>query len=731
MSNTVLLDISGMTCSSCVARVEEALKNVEGVENVSVNFASEKAKVTYDNINSEEILIKAVDRAGYKASFKKTEQDIEEETNILKRKIIIGGIISVFFLLGMAHMLGVSWLPMWLMNPYLQLVLATPVVFWVGLNFHVLAWKALKNKTGDMNTLVSLGTLSSYIYSLVAVFYPEIFIRNGLKADLYFESASIIIVLVLLGRYFEKIAKTRTNTAIKKLLNLQPKKALVITNGIEEIKEIQDIAIDEIIMVKPGEKIALDGIVIKGYSSVDESMITGESIPSSKSLDSKVIGGTVNKSGSLEIKVLKTEKESILSQIILAVEEAQNSKAPIQDFVNKVTAIFVPTVIVISFLTFIIWLIFSNNFTLAFLNAISVLVIACPCALGLATPTAIMVGTGRGADLGILIRNAEGLEVAEQINIIAFDKTGTITENKPQVTDVFSDNLNEKNILSIAASMEKKSEHPLAEAIILKAKENNLEIKKTEYFNSFTGKGIEADIDGVTYFLGNKKLLESQKIEIDLLFNNKSEEFAKQAKTIVYLADEQKVIALIAISDKIKVNALEIIREIQNRNIEVVMISGDNKINTGIVANQLGIKRFYAEVLPTEKSAIIKQLQEENKKVAMVGDGVNDSVALAQSDLGIAMGKGTDIAIESSHIVIMNNDLKSIIKAIDLSKKTMDTIKQNLFWAFIYNSIGIPLAAGILYPVWGILLNPIFASAAMGLSSISVIFNSLRLKKFK
>lgn len=728
MSNTVMLDISGMTCSACVNKVETALKKVDGVQDVVVNFASEKAKVIYENLDSEDILLKAVDKAGYKASFKKDEKEIEEETKVLKTKIILGVVISIFFLFGMAHMFGIRQIPMWVMNPYLQLALATPVVFWSGLNFHIQTWKALKNKSGDMNTLVSLGTLSSYLYSIVAVFYPQVFINNGLKPDLYFESASIIITLVLLGKYFEKIAKTRTNTAIQKLVDLQPKKATVIENNNFIEKLVSEIKEGEIFLTKPGERIALDGIVINGSSSVDQSMITGESMPVSMNKDSKVIGGTINKSGSLEIKVTKSEKESLLYKIVQAVEEAQTSKAPIQTLVNKITSYFVPTIILIAIFTFIIWLIFSGNFTLAFINAISVLVIACPCALGLATPTAIMVGTGIGAEHGILIRNAEALETAQNISIIAFDKTGTITEGKPQVTDIFSETITENELLKIAASLEQNSEHPLSEAVIMKAKESNLQLKKLEYFNSFTGKGVEGDIEGKTYFLGNKTLLKQQKVNISESYLQKSEELANQSKTVIFLADEENVIGIIAIADKIKNSAKEVINKLQSKNIEVVMISGDNNATTQSVAEQLGIKRFFAEVLPTDKSKIIKELQENNKKVAMVGDGINDSVALTQADLGIAMGKGTDIAIESSHIVIMNDDLHSIIKAIDLSQKTMMTIKQNLFWAFIYNSLGIPIAAGILYPFYGILLNPVFAAFAMGLSSISVIFNSLRLR---
>ncbi|MEK7435139.1 MAG: heavy metal translocating P-type ATPase [Cyanobacteriota bacterium] len=728
MKNNVVLDISGMTCSSCVFKVENALKNVEGVESVSVNFASEKAKITFEDSTKIESLINAVKEKGFKASLKRSQEDRDKETKNIKIKLFFGGAISLFFILSMIHMMGVSFIPMWFMNSYLQLALSIPVVFWVGLDFHINTIKSLKNKSTDMNTLISLGTLSSFIYSLAIVIFPDFFIKNDLKTDLYFESAVIIIFLVLLGKYFENIAKRRTNDTIKKLLSFKPKTALIIKNNIQIEKNIEEIEIDEVFLVKPGERIALDGIVISGTSYVDESMITGESLATEKKIDSKVIGGTLNKAGSLDIKVTKNSKDSLLSQIIESVEEAQTSKPVIQNVVDKVTSVFVPTIILISVITFILWMFFSGNFSAALINAISVLVIACPCALGLATPTAIMVGLGKGAELGILIKNAEALEITGNINAIAFDKTGTLTEGKPEVIDIFSTDLDENEFLTISASLESKSEHPLGEAVLNKAKEKNLILKKLEYFNSFSGKGLEGDVENNTYFLGSKKLMEFQKIEIDENYILKAEEFSKQSKTIVYLSNEKKVIGILSISDKLKENTKQIIDKLKKMNIEVFIISGDNKNNTENIAKILGVERYFYEVLPKEKADIIKKIQAEGKKIAMVGDGINDSVALAQADLGIAMGKGTDIAIESSHIVIMNNNLESIIKFIFLANKTMKIIKENLFWAFVYNSVSIPFAGGLFYPLWGITLNPMLSSLTMGFSSISVILNSLRIK---
>ncbi|MFN8674400.1 MAG: heavy metal translocating P-type ATPase [Candidatus Sericytochromatia bacterium] len=724
----VIINISGMSCSSCVLKVETALKKLDGIENVSVNFASEKARIRANRVIDKNEIIKAVTNAGFKANFEKNEKEKEEELFKTKIKLIFGGIISFILLLGMLHMTILPSLPMWLMNSYFQFFITTPVVFWVGFNFHISAYKSIKSFSFDMNTLVSSGTLSSYIYSCFVTFYPSFFIKSGVKPELYFESAAIIITLVLLGRYFEANAKKRTNDAIKKLLSLQPKKAILLKDGLEEEIDISDVNEKDILLVKAGEKIPLDGIIIKGYSSIDESMITGESIPIDKNKDDKVIGGTINKFGVLEIEVSKTEKDSFLNQIVNAVEEAQTSKIPVQDFVNQVTRYFVPTIIIIAIITFFIWFYFST-FALALINAVSVLVIACPCALGLATPTAIMTGIGKGAENGILIKNPEGLEIAEKISIIAFDKTGTLTEGKPQITDIFSPELTQNEVLLISGSMEKKSEHPLRDAFIKKSEEQSISLIIPDYFHYFVGKGIEADVNDITYFLGNKKLIESQKIEFSEVFINKYNYFEEKGKTIIILANEQKVLALITIEDKLKDNALEVINTLKHKNIEPVIISGDNKKVISNIAKELGIKRFFAEVLPIEKANYIKELKKDNSFVAMIGDGVNDSPALSEAHLSIAMGRGSDIALESSHIVIINNNLDAIIKALNLSKETFRTIKQNLFWAFIYNSIGVPIAAGILFPFFNILLNPILAGFSMGLSSISVILNSLKLKK--
>lgn len=727
------LEISGMTCSSCVAKVEKALKAVNGVSDVSVNFATEKAKVIYQGNDIQKELIKAVENAGYKASFDTEKSDIREEEKAqelkgLKTKLIVGGIIGLVLMLGMLHDIGVSFLPMWLMNPWFQLALTIPVQFWVGSRFIKGAWKALKNKTSDMNTLVALGTLSAFSFSLIATIFPQLFTNNGMQPHYYYESAAIIIVLVLLGRYLEAIAKGKTSQAIKALMNLQPKTATLIKDGIETKVQIEELNVNDIVLVKPGEKVPVDGLIIKGSSIIDESMVTGESLPVDKTVNDKVIGGTINKNGSFEMQVNKVGNDTLLSQIIRLVEEAQSSKVPIQKLVDKVTSIFVPTVITLALITFLFWTFFMGNLTLGLLNAVAVLVIACPCAMGLATPTAIMVGTGKGAELGILIRNAESLEIAEKINSIVMDKTGTLTKGKPEVTDLIP--YTEKDILLIAASMERNSEHPLGEAVLNKAKLQNLSLKTVEFFDSISGKGITGDIEGTEYYLGNLKLMTEQKIEISDEVLKLVQDISSEGKTVMYLADEDELLGLIGVADTVKENAAEIIAKLKSNNIEVAMLTGDNKQTAEAIAKKLGIDRVFAEVLPHEKSDYVKQLQSEGKKVAMVGDGVNDAPALAQSDLGIAMGTGTDIAIESSDITLVKGDLKTVVSSIELSKKTMTTIKQNLFWAFVYNVVGIPIAAGLFYK-FDILLNPIFAAAAMGLSSVSVLSNSLRLKWFK
>ncbi len=733
----ITLNISGMTCASCVAKVEKALKNVNGVEEASVNFASEKAKVIYDETKvTKNTLIQVVEDAGYKASFEQASnqnnlnKEKELELKTLKNKLIFGVVIGSILLLGMFHELGIDSIPMWLMNPWLQLILTTPVQFWVGSRFISGAWKSLKNKTSDMNTLVSLGTLSAYFYSLFATLFPSFFTSKGLEPHIYYESVTIIIVLILTGRYLEALAKGKTSMAIKSLMNLQPKTAIKIHNGEEKKVSVDDLQINDLVLVRPGDKVPVDGIIIKGSSTIDESMVTGESLPVEKNVEDSVIGGTINKTGSFEMRINKIGKDTLLAQIIKLVEDAQNSKAPIQKIADKITSYFVPVVIIIALITFFIWTFVLGNFTFGLLNAVAVLVIACPCALGLATPTAIMVGTGKGAESGILIKNAESLEIAERINSIVMDKTGTLTNGKPQVTDIIAVNDTEANILSIAASMERNSEHSLGEAILSKGKEQNITFKEVNYFGAIPGKGIEADVENITCFFGNKKLMEEQKINISENVFRDVEKLSEQGKTVMYLSTEEKLLGLIAVADTIKSNAREIIASLNKKGIEVAMLTGDNKLTAEAIARQLGISRVFAEVLPVEKADYIKKLQHEGKIVAMVGDGINDAPALAQANLGIAMGTGTDVAIESSDITLVKGDLKTVLISIELSKKTMRTIKQNLFWAFVYNILGIPVAAGILYP-FGIMLNPIFAAAAMGLSSVSVISNSLRLKRFK
>lgn len=732
---TIILNISGMSCASCIDKTEKALNKVVGVNQVTVNLASEKAKVTYSGEINKNDLLEAINKIGFTANFEikpeKKEQEKKLELDDLKLKLTVGVVIALILLTGMLSDLGVTFIPMWFMNPWFQMVITIPVQFWVGARFLNGAWKALKNKTSDMNTLVALGTLSAFTYSSFATIFPDFFIKNKMSPHIYFESVVIIIVLVLTGRYLESLAKAKTSQAIKKLINLQPKTAILIKDGIEKKVAVEELILGDIVLVKPGERIPVDGIIIKGSSIVDESMITGESIPIKKNIDNRVIGATINKNGSFEMKVDKIGENTMLAKIIKLIDEAQSSKVPIQKLVNKVTTYFVPTVIVISLITFIYWAFIAGNFSLGLLNAVGVLVIACPCAMGLATPTAIMVGTGKAAELGILIKNADSLEVAGNINSIVLDKTGTLTKGKPEVTDIISVNDDETNILLKAASLEKNSEHPLGEAIIFKAKEKEINLKITEYFSSLAGKGITAEIDGIEHYLGNKKLMVDQAIEISIDISKKANELSIQGKTVMYLCDEKNLLGLIAVSDTIKENALEIIQKLKQENIEITMLTGDNRQTAEAIAKSLGIKKVFAEVLPKDKSDYIKKLQQEGKIVAMVGDGINDAPALTQANLGIAMGTGTDIAIESSDITLIKGDLQTVMTAINLSKRTMKTIKQNLFWSFIYNIIGIPIAAGLLYPIWGITLNPIFAAGAMGLSSVSVISNSLRLRYAK
>ncbi|GIW22110.1 MAG: copper-translocating P-type ATPase [Candidatus Sericytochromatia bacterium] len=733
-NNSLDFKIYGMTCSACVNKVENELKKIDGISDVSVNLATEKAKVFFSKKIDESIIINSIEKIGYKACLDNKNNNIdiylEKEIKNTKIKLIIGSIIGLILITGMLHDLGFKNIPHFFMNPYFQLVLTIPVQFWVGSKFLLGAWKSFLNKSFDMNTLVSLGTLSAFTFSLFATLFPNVLLKNNIPISYYYESSAIIIILVLLGKYIETKAKNKTSESIKSLINLQAKKAILLENGKEKEVEIEKLKINDIVLVKPGQKIPSDGIIIKGYGVIDESMITGESIPVEKFVDDKVIGSTININGSFEMKVTKIGENTLISQIVKLVENTQATKIPVQKIVDKVTSVFVPVIIFISLITFLVWLLIFKNVTLAFLNSISVLVIACPCAMGLATPTAIVVGVGRAAQLGILIKNLQILEILGKVNCIVTDKTGTLTKGKPELKDIVSFKYKEDEILKIIASLEKNSEHPLSYSILKKAKEKNIDLFETEYFENIVGEGIGAEINSIEYYLGNEKLMKRKRINIDDKYKEIYEKLSSEGKTPMYLCDEKEIIALISSSDTIKDDAKFVINNLKKKNIELIMITGDNKKTAEIIANELGIKNFYAEVLPQEKFNYIKKLQNDGKIVAMLGDGINDAPALSQANVSIAMGNGSDIAIESSDITIIKGDLKKVIQILALGDKIMKTIKQNLFWAFIYNIIFIPVASGLFYK-FNIRLSPIFSALAMSLSSISVLSNSLRLKFLK
>jgi Cu2+-exporting ATPase len=606
--------------------------------------------------------------------------------------------------------------------------LSTPVLFWLGRDFYINAWKQAKHRSANMDTLVALSTGVAYIFSVFNTLFPEFWHERGLHAHVYFEAASVIIGFILLGKLLEEKAKGNTSSAIKKLMGLQPKTVTIVQDGGYQMEiPIEQVEIGNTIVVKPGEQIAVDGIVINGNSFVDESMLSGEPVPVLKNENDKVFAGTINQKGSFQFKADKVGSETMLAHIIKMVQDAQGSKAPVQKLVDKIAGIFVPIVIVIAVASFIVWNIFGgdNGFTQGLLALITVLVIACPCALGLATPTAIMVGVGKGAEKGILIKDAESLELAKKVNAVILDKTGTITEGKPVVTNDFW--TEETPILKqILFSIEKQSEHPLADAVVSHLKNQNT-VSITQ-FESITGKGAKAEIDGITYFIGNKRLIQENEILIENAVAQKANQWGNEAKTVIWFANTKKTIAILAIADQIKATSKKAIEELQLSGIEVYMLTGDNEMTAKAVSEKVGIKHYKAEVLPEHKAAFVKQLQQQGKVIAMVGDGINDSTALAQADVSIAMGKGSDIAMDVAKMTIISSDLTKIPEAIHLSKSTVRTIKQNLFWAFIYNLIGIPIAAGILYPFNGFLLNPMIAGAAMALSSLSVVSNSLWLK---
>ncbi|HOI79078.1 MAG TPA: heavy metal translocating P-type ATPase [Petrimonas sp.] len=716
-----------MTCAGCAAGVENKLKSLKGVKNAAVNFATATALVDFQpgEIDAEGIQ-KAVQSIGYDLVLEEeNQQDLLDEIHEknyrqLKNKTVWALILS----------LPVVIVGMFLMNiPYADLIMwafATPVVLWLGRDFFITAWKQTRHRTANMDTLVALSTGTAYVFSLFNMLFPEFWQSKGLEGHVYFEAAAVIIAFILLGRLLEEKAKGSTSSALKKLMGLQPKTVTVIRDDNNQVEiAIEKLAVGEIVQVKPGEKIAVDGTVISGDSFVDESMLSGEPMSVRKVKGEKVFAGTINQKGSFRFRADKVGKETMLAHIIKMVQDAQGSKAPVQKLVDKIAGIFVPVVIGIAIITFIVWLIFGgdNALTHALLAFVTVLVIACPCALGLATPTAIMVGVGKGAEKGILIKDAESLELSQKVNAVVLDKTGTITEGKPQVTDELWMDESAKALLM---ALEQQSEHPLADAVVAHLG-NGKEILVSG-FESLTGRGVKGIVNDKMYFAGNRKLMSENNIYISQELQANSDEWGQLAKTIIWFADNKKALAVLAISDKIKETSVTAIRKMQEMGIEMYMLTGDNVATSKAIAGQTGIRHYKAEVLPQEKSEFVKELQQQEKVVAMVGDGINDSAALAQADVSIAMGQGSDIAMDVAKMTIISSDLTKIPQAIRLSRQTVQTIRQNLFWAFIYNIIGIPIAAGILYPVNGFLLNPMIAGAAMALSSVSVVTNSLRLK---
>ena len=741
-----IFPVSGMTCASCVARVEQALLSVPGVISASVNLASEKATVEFIEGTRIADLKRAVKEAGYElGSEAETLEDVttaaQREIRTVRNRFILAAILA-------GAIMALMWAPSFIGKSYLLWVLATPVLFWAGWRFYRGAWGALRHRTADMNTLIAVGTSAAYFYSMVAVLFPGYFTAGGLELHLYFDTSAMIITLILLGRFLEARARGQTSEAIKKLIGMQPKTALVIRDGQEREIPVEDVQVGDLILVRPGERVPVDGIIRQGYSSIDESMITGESIPAEKKVDDEVIGATINKTGSFKFEATKVGKDTTLAHITRLVEEAQGSKAPIQRLADVIASYFVPIVIGIAITTFIIWYFVGPDpaLTFAILNFVAVLIIACPCAMGLATPTAIMVGTGKGAQHGILIRSGEALERSHKIRTVLLDKTGTLTRGEPQVTDIIAvPSSSQEEVLRLAASVEHSSEHPLGEAIIRAASEKKLELSPTSDFNAVPGHGVEASVEGRNLILGNLRLIKDRGLSLNGL-EEEANRLWERGKTVMFLGIDSQVVGIIALADTLKPQAKEALEALHRMSIEVVMLTGDNQRTAEAIAREVGIDRVLAEVLPEHKAQEVKKLQEEGKVVAMVGDGINDAPALAQADIGIAIGTGTDVAMETGDITLISGDLMGVVTAISLSKRTMRTIKQNLFWAFAYNSALIPVAAGALYFTFGqtgvppglhfILgdygfLNPIMAAGAMAASSITVVSNSLRLRRFK
>lgn len=725
-----IFPVLGMSCASCAARVNKTLNGQPGVQEASVNYASATAQVIYDADKCSPLLLKtAVQNAGYDLLIETDETVVDEVekrhavryAGLKKRTMAAIALAVPIMILSMVFM-DVRW------ANYVVWLMATPVVFVLGSDFHINAWKQLRHGTCNMDTLVSLSTGIAYFFSLFNLFFPEFWLERGIEPHIYFEASSVIIAFILLGRLMEERAKRNTSSAIRKLMGLQPQTVTLLTTEGERILPVSSIRQGDTVVVKPGERIAVDGVVSEGRSFVDESMLSGEPLPARKEKGEKVFAGTINQKGTFRFVAEKIGQDTLLAQIIRMVQDAQGSKAPVQKMVDKIAGVFVPVIIIIAVLAFVVWVVLApeNGFTHGMLALVTVLIIACPCALGLATPTVIMVGIGKGAEHGILIKNAESLEIAKQIDMVVLDKTGTLTEGHPQVTDAqwLSEQVDCKQILY---SLERMSEHPLAEAVVKFLKDERP--LPVEDFKSLSGRGVEGYVGGKVYYAGNMALLQEKGIAMDEALRIKAEAWIREAKTVIALADEHRTLGVLAITDKLKSTSEEAVRCLHELGVEVWMLTGDQMETAKEVAGQVGIEHYKAGVLPQDKATFIKELQMKGRKVAMVGDGINDSAALAQADLSIAMGQGSDIAMDTAMVTILSSDLMKISETVRLSQLTVRTIRQNLFWAFFYNLISIPVAAGVLYPVNGFLLNPMIGGMAMAFSSVSVVSNSLRLRR--
>ncbi|MDX3916864.1 copper-translocating P-type ATPase [Olivibacter sp. SDN3] len=731
---TISLPVLGMTCAACAVSVESMVKSLFGVNNAEVNYATQTVKVAYDPTTVQPNKFReAVQSIGYDLVLDMERgKEVQEEAQKNQYKTLKTRIVATSILTIPIVILGMFLMDMPYAN-YIMLALSTPVLFIFGKSFFINAYRQAKHGRSNMDTLVALSTGIAYLFSVFNTFYPEFWHQRGLHPHVYYEAAAVVILFIMLGKLLEERAKSNTSSAIKKLIGLQPKNVFVITEEGEKEIPIAEVQVGDQLLVRSGEKIPVDGAVYEGTSYVDESMVTGEPVAVIKVTGDKVYAGTINQKGSFRFVAEKVGSDTMLSQIIQLVQDAQGSKAPVQKLVDKIAGIFVPIVILISLITLGTWVLLGGEhaFTQGMLAMVTVLVIACPCALGLATPTAIMVGIGKGAEHGILIKDAEALELGYKVNAIILDKTGTITEGKPTVTDILWNaalSIEQSKLESIFLALEQQSEHPLAEAIVKYLKSGEIVAVNVQHFESLTGKGVEAKFEGDKYLAGSRKLLDELHVEIPTVLKRQVSELQEQAKTVIYFFNDKQVLAIVAITDRIKEGSKKAIETLTKKGIEVYMLTGDNQQTAAAVASQVGITNYRAEVYPSDKADFVKKLQAEGKVVGMIGDGINDSQALAQADLSIAMGKGSDIAIDVAKMTLVSSDLQQVPKALRLSRQTVKTIRQNLFWAFIYNLIGIPIAAGILYPINGFLLNPMIAGAAMALSSVSVVSNSLRLK---